>query len=81
MASGPPMVGLARDEHLLRPLLDRFENEPGAAFASRREGDSFADMTVKEVAETVRKVARGLVASGVAPVIGSRSCHTPVSNG
>ncbi len=61
------MVALARDEHLLRPLLDRFEHEPGAAFASRREGDRFADVTVKEVVEMVRTVARGLVASGVAP--------------
>ncbi len=67
MASGPPMAALARDEHLLRPLLDRFENEPGAAFASRREGDLFADVTVKQVVEMVRKVAAGLVASGVAP--------------
>jgi long-chain acyl-CoA synthetase len=67
IASGPPMVALARDEHLLRPLLDRFEREPGVAFASRREGDRFADVTVKEFVEMVRTVARGLVASGVAP--------------
>ena len=67
MASGPPMAALARDEHLLRPLLDRFEQAAGAAFASRREGDHFADVTVKEFVETVRNVAAGLVASGVAP--------------
>ena len=67
MASGPPMEALARDQHLLRPLFDRLEREPGAAFASRREGDHFADVTVKEVVEMVRKVAAGLVASGVAP--------------
>ena len=81
MASGQPMVALARDQHLLRPLLDRLESEPGAAFASRREGDHFVDVTVKEVVETIRKVAGVSWHRGSRRVIGSRSCHTPGSNG
>jgi long-chain acyl-CoA synthetase len=61
------MPALARDVHLLRPLLDRFEHEPDTFLASRREGDQFVDVTVKDAVDTIRKVAKGLVASGVEP--------------
>ena len=37
--AGPSLAPLAHDVHLLRPLLDRFENEPGSVLAARREGD------------------------------------------
>lgn len=65
--SGPPMSALVPGTHLLRPLLDRFETEPNAPFASRREGDRFIDVTVKDAVETIRNVAKGLVVAGVAP--------------
>jgi long-chain acyl-CoA synthetase len=60
-------VPLARDAHLLRPLLDRFESEPGGALASVRDGDEFIDVTVKDAYESVWRAAKGFVASGVAP--------------
>ncbi len=66
-ATGPPLASLDHGAHLLRPLLDRFQTEPGSVMASRRDGDHFADVTVKDVFESVWHVAKGLVASGVTP--------------
>lgn len=65
-ASGPPMLALARDSHLLRPLVERFEQEPDAVLAARRDGDFFRDVTVREAVDTIRSLAKGFVASGVA---------------
>ena len=65
--AGPPLVPLAHDANLLRPLLDRFEHEPGSVLASRREGPQFTDVTVKDVVEAIWRVAKGFVASGVSP--------------
>ncbi|HEX2783764.1 MAG TPA: long-chain fatty acid--CoA ligase, partial [Ilumatobacteraceae bacterium] len=65
--TGPPLASLPHDAHLLRPLLDRFENEPSSVVASYRDGEQFTDVTVKDLFETVRRVAKGFVASGVAP--------------
>lgn len=65
--SGPPLTPLARDAHLLRPLLERVEAEPWKALAARRDGDHFVDVSAKEVYESVWQLARGLVASGVEP--------------
>lgn len=61
------MPALAPGAHLLQPLLDRFGTEPDATLASRRVGDQFVDVTVREAVETIRKVAKGLVVAGVAP--------------
>jgi len=66
-ASGPSLTPLAQDEHLLKPLLDRCTAEPGAVLAASRDGDHFVDVTVKEVVDTVWRVAKGFVACGVAP--------------
>ncbi len=66
-ASGPPLAPLAHDAHLLRPLLDRFHSQPGSVLAARRDGDQFTDVTVKDVFETVWRVAKGFVASGITP--------------
>ena len=66
-ATGRPLVPLPLDAHLLRPLFDRCETEPGSVLAARRDGDRFVDVTVKDVCESVWRVAKGFVASGVAP--------------
>jgi long-chain acyl-CoA synthetase len=66
-ATGPVLTPLAPGAHLLRPLLDRLEAEPGSVLASSRQGDHFVDVTVKEAFESVWRVAKGFVASGVAP--------------
>jgi long-chain acyl-CoA synthetase len=65
--AGPPMAALAPDAHLLRPLLDRLTTDPGAVLASQREGTRFVDVTVSEGMNTIRELAKGLVACGVAP--------------
>ncbi|MFM2078605.1 MAG: hypothetical protein RJA49_2495, partial [Actinomycetota bacterium] len=67
IATGPTLAPLAPDAHLLRPLLDRLEATPGGVLASIRLGDRFVDVTVKDVVESVWRVARGLVGCGVAP--------------
>ena len=33
----PPLAPVAHDAHLLRRLLDQFENEPGSVLASRSD--------------------------------------------
>ncbi|HSB86669.1 MAG TPA: AMP-binding protein, partial [Ilumatobacteraceae bacterium] len=65
--SGPPLDPPPHDSHLLGPLFDRLEREPDTVIAARRHGDQFVDVTVKEVAESVLRLAKGFLASGVAP--------------
>jgi long-chain acyl-CoA synthetase len=43
------------------------ETEPGGVLGASRLGDRFVDVTVKAVVESVRRVAKGLVASEVVP--------------
>ena len=66
-ASGPTFGGVAPDTHLLQPLQRMLESEPDRVIAMTRDGDHFVDATVKQTAERVRAVARGLVAHGVEP--------------
>ncbi len=66
-ASGPAMPPLARAAHLLEPLFARATHDPDAVLAARREGDRFRDVTVKEAVDTIRGLAKGFAASGVAP--------------
>lgn len=66
-ASGPAFGGIAPDANLLQPLQRLEANDPDRVIAMTRDGDHFVDRTVKETAERVRAVARGLVACGVEP--------------
>jgi long-chain acyl-CoA synthetase len=61
------MPALARDAHLLQPLMARSASDPDAVLAARRDGDRFRDVTVREAVDTIRGLAKGFVASGVAP--------------
>lgn len=66
-ASGPPLVPLPTQAHLLQPLIGWAEREPARALAAYRDGDRFVDVPAGELWERVRRVARGLIASGVEP--------------
>ncbi|HEY7628746.1 MAG TPA: long-chain fatty acid--CoA ligase [Ilumatobacteraceae bacterium] len=63
--SGPPLPPLPHGAHLLAPLIERFQREPASVLAARRVGDQFVDVTVAEVFASVRRVAKGFIASGV----------------
>ncbi|WP_164021286.1 AMP-dependent synthetase/ligase [Pyxidicoccus trucidator] len=58
---------LAEDAHLLRPLLDHARLTPERALLASRSGARFVTHTAREVEQTVRRLARGLLAIGVEP--------------
>ena len=65
--SGPPFDGVAADANLLQPLQRLAEHDGDRVIALTREGDRFVDWTAEQIADRVRAVAKGLVASGVEP--------------
>jgi len=65
--SGPPFIGVAADANLLQPLQRLAEHDGDRVIALTREGDRFVDWTAEQIADRVRAVAKGLVASGVEP--------------
>lgn len=64
-ATGPVMAPLPPTAHLLQPVIAWAENEPGRPVAAIREGDRFVDVTAADFYGRVRRLAKGLVASGV----------------
>ena len=64
-AHGPTIEELAPTAHLLRPVIERAANDPGRVVAAYRDGDHFVDVTATEFLERVRRLAKGLIASGV----------------
>jgi long-chain acyl-CoA synthetase len=67
LAEGPDLAPLAAGAHLLEPVMRWAENEPARPVAAYREGDGFVDVTARDFYGRVRALAKGLVASGVAP--------------
>ncbi len=65
--SGPPMNEYPSGTHLLEPVIQRAEKEPGRAVAAYRDGDHFVDVTAGEFYERCRAIAKGIIASGVEP--------------
>jgi long-chain acyl-CoA synthetase len=57
----------APGEHLLRPILTHAEQQPDLPLFAYRENDRFVELSAAQVAETIRQLARGLIASGVSP--------------
>ena len=51
--------------HLLQPVIERAQREPGRPVAAFRVGDEFVDVTAGEFHDRVRRLAKGLMASGV----------------
>lgn len=64
-ATGPAMAQLSPTTHLLQPVIAWAENEPGRPVAAIREGDRFIDVTAGDFYGRVRRLAKGLVASGI----------------
>jgi long-chain acyl-CoA synthetase len=63
--------------NLLEPLWRHAEQTPDRPLLAYRDGDRFVDVSAREVAERVRKLAAGLIGLGVQP--GDRvalMCHT-----
>jgi long-chain acyl-CoA synthetase len=63
--AGKPLPPLPDDAHLLRPLLDLAEEDPGFPIAAVRVGDDFDDVSAKDFVKRVRALAKGLIAAGV----------------
>ena len=66
-ATGPPLAPLPSTSHLLRPVIARAEREPDRPVAAVRHGDRFVDVTAADLLAGVRRLAKGLVASGIEP--------------
>jgi long-chain acyl-CoA synthetase len=66
-ATGPDMAPLPAGSHLLQPVMRWATDQPGHPVAAFREGDEFVDVSAAEFYTRVRSVAKGLVASGIAP--------------
>src|SRR5690606_21656225 len=66
-ATGPPLAPLPASAHLLEPVLRWASEEPDRPIAAVRRGDRFVDVTARELADRIRTVAKGLIASGVEP--------------
>jgi long-chain acyl-CoA synthetase len=62
---GAPLAPLPRDAHLLQPLIELARNAPDRAIAAVRDGDRFVDLSAADFLNRVRRLAKGLVASGV----------------
>ncbi|HEX6419802.1 MAG TPA: AMP-dependent synthetase/ligase [Acidimicrobiales bacterium] len=76
-ARGPAMAPLPASANLLEPLLRWAGEHPQRPLAAVRVGDAFVDVTAAEIHARVRALAKGFIASGVAP--GDRvalMCHT-----
>ncbi len=65
--TGTGKLTLAPDAHLLQPLLEHARDNPARPFFLHRVGNRFESRTVSEVLQTVRQLARGLLALGVEP--------------
>jgi long-chain acyl-CoA synthetase len=63
----PGEVTISPTDNVVTALMDRARRQPEAKALAYRKGDTFVDLTVSEVAERVRDVAAGLMASGVEP--------------
>ncbi len=68
----PGAVQIAPEENLTTSLFDAAATTPNRPAVAVRVGDEFQTWTTKQVADTVRDIAKGLAASGIEP--GSRVC-------
>jgi long-chain acyl-CoA synthetase len=66
-ATGPDLALLGASAHLLEPVVRWAEREPTRPVAAFRQGDAFVDVTAQDFYGQVRSLAKGLIASGVAP--------------
>jgi long-chain acyl-CoA synthetase len=67
LATGPDLTPLPDTAHLLEPVIRWAEREPDRPVAAYREGAGFVDVSARDFYDRVRALAKGFVASGVAP--------------
>jgi long-chain acyl-CoA synthetase len=65
--AGAPFRPVPAHAHVLEPLIRRAALDPDAPLAAVPVAGGFADVTAREVLARVRAVAKGLIASGIAP--------------
>jgi long-chain acyl-CoA synthetase len=65
--SVPAQVTIADSANLTDTLFSRAAEEPGRTVARRKEGTSWRDVSAREFADDVGRVAGGLVAAGIEP--------------
>ena len=58
---------LPPDAHLVQPLLEHARNTPDKPLLAYREGNRFVDVSAKDFADTVQRLAQGLIGLGVQP--------------
>jgi long-chain acyl-CoA synthetase len=63
----PGEKSLPADAHLVQPLLEHARNTPNKPLLAYRDGERFVDVTAKEFADKVERLARGLIGLGVQP--------------
>ena len=56
---------LPKDAHLVQPLLQHASATPNKPLLAYRDGSRFVDVSAKEFADTVQRLAKGLIAIGV----------------
>jgi long-chain acyl-CoA synthetase len=66
-ARGVDLRPLPLDTHLLRPVMQRAQEQPDRPVASFRRGDEFVDVSAADFYARIRGLAKGLIASGVTP--------------
>jgi long-chain acyl-CoA synthetase len=67
LAAGLGLAPLAARAHLLEPVMCWAEREPARPVAAYHVGDAFVDVSAQDFYGRVRSLAKGLIASGVAP--------------
>jgi long-chain acyl-CoA synthetase len=65
--TAPGEVALAPGAHLVQPLLEHARSTPNKPLLAHRQGDRFLDVSCADVADKVRRIARGLIGLGVRP--------------
>jgi long-chain acyl-CoA synthetase len=62
-----PALTFTPSAHLLEPLWRHAERTPDRPLLAYRDGDRFVDVSARDVADRVRRLAAGLIALGVEP--------------
>jgi long-chain acyl-CoA synthetase len=65
--TAPGAVELESNAHLVQPLLEHARTTPTKPLLAHRQGERFVDVSAAEVADIVRRYARGLIGLGVQP--------------
>jgi long-chain acyl-CoA synthetase len=65
--TAPGEIALEPGAHLVQPLLEHARATPSKPLLAYRQGDRFVDVSAADVADRVRRLARGLIGLGVQP--------------